>query len=541
MAPDIVDDLLEQTFGVPLLGYLLGLEPEAITSRLEGQSELSKPAEEVLGHLAHIAHSVTADGPGGFHRDIMLVDLLSRVHAEHGTSFGNMLRRTAGGAVASVVASDTVTAGLHSIALDHYPALLVPTDSLWHMSLHSHGHPVRVDLDEAILADADLRSLFPDEDPGLGGLARRGMVYTSLGTGGSIQSATFPDTAIQAAWNSARMESPLPTPEDLLRHISRVVGVFRRVAKGETVDVPCVIAFTGFRLAEDQAVTTPWGVLREPTAAERALAPQWIKGEVRGTDETGQQVSVSYGGDVLLSTSMPLRVKVTGVPVSVGGSLEWPAGLLNEAFVERTDCIQLAALLSVERPAGSWVTARPSWWMIANPFNPAPHIGGPMSVASQPGFTPYELSGDDNREMEFWTSRIRDHRTGSIDVSIRRLLSAASARADPTDRLVDAVIVWENLFGTSQGEVALRLSASLACLFETEQAARQVLQSRLAKLYAHRSKIVHGENVSSAELPIWANEATTYARLALAILLRDRPDLLTMKSSQRSLRLILGG
>lgn len=107
---------------------------------------------------------------------------------------------------------------------------------------------------------------------------------------------------------------------------------------------------------------------------------------------------------------------------------------------------------------------------------------------------------------------------------------------------MDSVIVWENLFGTSQGESTFRISAALAWLLAPDVESRLELQAQLKDIYTVRSRIVHGSKADEASLLENANNAVLYSRDALAKLLRDRRDILTLPNgSARSQRLIMGG
>jgi hypothetical protein len=57
-------------------------------------------------------------------------------------------------------------------------------------------------------------------------------------------------------------------------------------------------------------------------------------------------------------------------------------------------------------------------------------------------------------------------------MSIRRILRAVSERKEPEDTLIDAVIVWENLFGSSQ-ETTLRVTMSVAWMLGTDSKHRE--------------------------------------------------------------------
>jgi hypothetical protein len=163
-------------------------------------------------------------------------------------------------------------------------------------------------------------------------------------------------------------------------------------------------------------------------------------------------------------------------------------------------------------------------------------------MRSSPGFMPYELSPQEFESVGEWALLVESRWSPRIDIAVRRFLSAANARTDMADRLVDAVIVWENLFGTSQGEPTLRISAALAWLMADDAATRELLQIELKGIYAYRSKIVHGERSNESSLGEQADAALNHAREALRVLFRDRPDVLALPDgAARSLPMIMGG
>jgi hypothetical protein len=127
-----------------------------------------------------------------------------------------------------------------------------------------------------------------------------------------------------------------------------------------------------------------------------------------------------------------------------------------------------------------------------------------------------------------------------MDISVRRVLSAAHSRTVATDRLVDAVIAWENLFGTSEGEPRLRVTAAMAWLLGSDSSSRHELQVTLKSLYDDRSKIVHGAKFDERAMSTRGGEALEFALRSLEALFRDRPDLLVLRDgAARSLALIL--
>jgi hypothetical protein len=152
--------------------------------------------------------------------------------------------------------------------------------------------------------------------------------------------------------------------------------------------------------------------------------------------------------------------------VALGKSVEgrdWPVPLTSSAVVER----HLETLrLSLFWRGSATTLAR---WSSG--------LGGASSIPYRtaagtswsdprrlPSLVPTELSKSQAGGWQEWIGRVDSRRIPAVDIAIRRTLLAAAERADPTDALVDAVIAWENLVGSSEGEQTLRISAALAWL-----------------------------------------------------------------------------
>lgn len=537
--------LLLETYGLRLLAFLCAADEDLMLARLDGSAALTDAAEVVLtGPLVVLAQRVAAESvaqpnlPKRF-----ALEFLGRPVQDGEHSLGVLLRREAGGREVPqpAVVGDPVKSAMRRLAVDAFPVMLAPTDSNWRAPLLSlYQHPARTELQAAVEADEALRGLFTDEDPGLG---RRGYLYTSLGRGGSFQDVMFGEMIIASAWDSLSMTRPSPVLVDLLEQVDVNVDSLRSAVRGKQVSLPSRIVFTGFMAEDSRTIATPWGVLRPLEEWERQLAPPGLDGAVSGTDASGNHTTVSYTGEMVLETTVPYSIVIGNASDALAEiAAPWPAMPGMHASRRRLEGVQLALLLATERPAGSWVTAQLAWQWTADVFG----HGGNLSWADarrQPGFMPYTLVGDECDAIESWAASIEQHWTDKIDISVRRLLSAATARTDMADRLVDAVIVWENLFGTSQGETRLRISSAMAWLLEpTDRQARESLQARLKKIYDDRSKIVHGGKTDESALGEQANTALTHARDILRILFRDRSDVLGLPDgAARSSRLILGG
>jgi len=125
-----------------------------------------------------------------------------------------------------------------------------------------------------------------------------------------------------------------------------------------------------------------------------------------------------------------------------------------------------------------------------------------------------------------------------VDLAARRLVSAIARRVDHGDALIDAVMSWENLVGTST-EVTFRVTAALAKLLEGDAARRRALRKALAKVYDVRSRVVHGVVVKDAVVRDAAKEAIQVSIRALRASYRRGRDWLERDSAERADILLL--
>jgi hypothetical protein len=537
------DALLLETLGSRLLAYLCNVSVADVEVRFREGSHLPGDGENALAQLLPLAERIAQDQlnhpglPVSFS-----TRLLGEVPSGSAHSVGNILRLAAGGGVDERTDDgsdpDSVKRLLFQLGRDSYPQLLLPAGEWPHPHLMFFNHPAQAELLAAVQADEQLSKLYPSEDPGLG---HQGAMYTSLGSGGTIQSVMFGETVIGSAWELARMATSSAYLPDLYDSIDATVNVLRAAVAGDAVQVPAFIYFTGFTTG-GRTIDTPWGALRPITETEREAAPSALEGRVSGSGAEGQSVTVSYAGEVVLTAQFPFWVRSSAwSPGDEFPEHPEPATMTGASALRRcTEGIQLAVLLAGDRPVGEWATARFAWQWIADPTTQGRAIGW-ADTRSSPGFMPHELSDEECEEVSRWATLIDSQWKSRIDIAIRRMLSAAQQRTDPADRLVDSVIALENLFGTIEGEPRFRVSSAMAWLLGGDAADRRSLQSEVKGLYDDRSKIVHGGTFDELSIAARSNRALELARASLRALLRDRPDVLRLQDgAARSLTLVLG-
>lgn len=537
------DALLLETFGPELLAYLCNVDLAQIERRIRDAVALPAPAEVALNQLIPWAERVARerlDSPGlpfSF-----ALGFLGNVPDGAETSIGNLVRLSAGGHIptpdADLVTDDTVKALLFRLARDAYPQLLIPAEDPWH---HAHlsffRHPATSQLQQAVHADELLGAMYPSEDDGLG---RRGAIFNSLGRGGSVQSVMFGETVVGAGWDLATMSFSPPSLSDLYRSVSTCVDVLRSAAAGESTETRALLAFTGITTG-DRPVETPWGTLRPITEVERTAAPPALDGSVSGTDSEGRVVTVHHAGEIVLETALPFTLTAHEWNTENDFPEMPPQDRMEGATAlrRRIEGIQLAVLLAADRPPGQLASARFAWQWIADPTAYGRSLGW-ATPAAAPGFMPTELTAEECAALENWCGAIDAHWSPAVDIAVRRVISAAQVRSDPSDRLVDSVIAWENLFGTSEGEPRLRISSAMAWLLASSAADRVQLQREIKQLYDDRSKIVHGGSFDGSAMAVKANRALDLAISSLRELFGCRVDILSLPDgSARSLQLLL--
>lgn len=427
--------------------------------------------------------------------------------------------------------SDPVAAHLRALAADLYPLLLLPPSRLYgdgmRTAIAAYRHPGRETLEAAIRKDHALARLVVPQDPS----AHYVMVYRSIGQGGSLQLELFPQFVIRTGWSWANVHGSADFPA-LEAQIDAVLTTLRAASSGAPATCPALIAIAGLRLPEDvAAVDLPFGRLRHRIPADSRLYPESLAGGLTSSGPDGETVQIDYAGDVVLETNLPYRVHVGELDLDAG----WPKDLReHQVLYDHADTVALAVALAIVRPEP--VVVGTTWNAI---FDPLAHgeTSGWRDARDYKGIAPVVMEPDEVAILAEWVTRIHTLRTRSIAVGIRRTLSALRERSDPVDSLVDAVIAWENFFGSRSGELTFRISASIARLLRQTPADRAALLAEVTQLYRLRSDIVHGDDVDLEEARIAARRAREITLDMWRSVFRDEPGLITDKYRARTLLL----
>jgi hypothetical protein len=129
----------------------------------------------------------------------------------------------------------------------------------------------------------------------------------------------------------------------------------------------------------------------------------------------------------------------------------------------------------------------------------------------------------------------------NIRIAVERALAASTERVDASDVLIDSVIAWENLVGTSL-ETSFRVAAALSWLLAPDSfKVRANISRDLKRLYGRRSRVVHGAKVDRDDVDRDARLALKISREALYRMLLDHAWLADVsESDERNDAILLG-
>lgn len=467
-------DALEY-FGEPLINYL---------------SANRTPPDPVATEVVQIVNDWAArakEATNEFDRRAATAGALMQVIPQYGRTLGSILRLQAADHLPSADRDDeAVIQHLIDLTVDIYPAHLLP--------LHRESprdrpelnfpmplirHPSYRRLMQAIFQDASLSKLLPSStDDVFGGpddykyLEVYSIVYWSNGQGGSLALSMLPDSLTNYVIAMIMLHG---LSEDHIPNVARqTVVLARRLAEKQKTLVPCLVALHGISVSAPVALGDAQLLPRIgragniPTAGEHVDATLEIKVPVQLLDIT-EKLDDPDDGKIWKQHELKFERH-------------------HETLRHETSTAQLAILLASESPEV------PNRTRVDGTFLLNPLAAGALSWSTNDqGYRPsvIALSNDEAARVSYWFTRVKKH-PKNLWMGARRLLSAVG-RLDRADGFVDAVICWENAFGTPEGEVGFRVCGSMAKLLEPADATKRgKLFKELRELYRERSRLVHG-------------------------------------------------
>lgn len=530
-------DALVRRAGDDFVRYLLSVPDATPWPDVELTDARKHAIELVFGQTSSgdaLSESIALDA-------YMQVSSLSSRAQGADTSIVNLIRQFTGGEIETVEPTgDALEDSLLAMARDVWPIYLARPQiegprTFWMATPAGvYNHPALGDAIDAFLNDSQLMKLFPfPPEPAEGppgdhpwSKAMQASLVITNGQGGSLQLLSLISGLIaHAAFRCLITGSPLRL-ETLRPHILRSVEDLRSLAEGETVHVPALVGFSGVSLPDDASLELPEGRLRPANGTDRELFMAGAKSLV-----------------TVFETTFPIRVYSIAEHKFVDGEnpfkeyskFDSRITEVNRSFARQLDFVRLSLLLA-SAPDTPWL-AREVARYIPDLLN---HGGSSSWDPGMTGVPTFELPTQAFDSVQDWCALVRQKHVPSLDIGMRRLLSATTLRTDPIDAFVDAVICWESLFGV-QTETTFRVTGAIAKLLEpTNLNKREELHKELKDLYGRRSKLVHGGSEPAPGVTDkYRRRATEVAGECFRQLYRERADLLELPSDARGARLLL--
>ena len=533
MTPDRFT-LLREDLGPRTLAYLLGADLSAVVA-WDSQIELDTlgPSQLAVLEQLNLTRAVRIESSGSHPQATWSQVLIDGANIDD-RGLGTVWRILAGGAADGFdVTGLSLATLLTRIAVDAYPSLLLH-DSFrfdgFGMSMVSlRTHPLFERFQAAAMEDEVLGPLFT-----IGREAgnEQDLLYRSVGQGFTFQPSLFVDQLVTAAWIGAQLQSQVPTPVDLAAEVELQLERAREALDG-AVQIPVRIGFTGVLLPRDvERIDLGWGTLRRVDERDRYFADiARISGGTSTTDEKGYTTAIAYSGDLVLETSAPYTASITHRPADQ----PWIPPLLQTttAIEEAAETLRLALLLSTGNPQSS---IYPTWRAAVEPFSYGRIVNWDDPVNAV-GLLPARLTRAEVDSWRRWAVAVHEHRP-HVGVAVRRLLQAINERKRAEDILVDAVIVWESLFGITPGTTK-GVTEALDHLLHRPGQDQEANKQHLRDIYNARSRVVHGDS----ELDDWtlrqmASDAVAIAIAALQQLFESRTDLLSLPTAKHRNRAV---
>lgn len=310
---------------------------------------------------------------------------------------------------------------------------------------------------------------------------------------------------LNAAAFAARVSGDLSL-DSLSLHLRQSVDDLRRlVRKGSLRGHQYV--FFNLTLPEGTVLDTPWGILRCREARDDLLTRQF------------DDHSPKFEGGSVLEASF----KFKWVLKPDGTQLSDNCVVLRD---ERWYPLMLAALLTLgpNNPLAvvPWFTTN-----FCSILESPPTAAMKAELVYHPEIKKAQVPG-----FESWIEAVHEARLR--DIAVRRTFSLFERHGAPVDAFIDAVIVWEALFGTGDtNELAYRVSMNMASVIGSDPTSRMQIQRDVKKLYHTRSQVVHGgRHISQGEGLELSRRSRELTILAWQRLLVAYPGLLKADAAQ---------
>ncbi len=510
-----------QSFGEKFFSYTLNIELSDAKKLLNNEFDISDKKNKVLDEIISTFRSFRIQEIDNNNIDYMVYHKLCNTMIKNETHILNYWRVQCEGKLPIIENTDNLVKTLQTIGIEVFPIFMLNKGKAeyFHQSINlSYLHKLGKELKRLVLKDNRLKLLF--NSVGDSDTNTYCSYKTSTGKGGIVQLGTFIDLVLLNSYYLMVLNGQ----DDILSYLSKIeenINLLREIGKNNKATVPVYIGYSNISFLNNTSLTIPQGTLMSFDEKLLSILPLDSKPVI--TDGILSAIIYkgrhSYYADFQQEDSNP----------------NWP----NELKISWKklniidEDLMLAINLACRRTPP--VSISKQWTII---FDPLTHGLDILWYPDNKTPTPhYSFSEKDVSNLKYWCTKINETDDSKIRLAIRKLNSSISYRANPIDGFIDAIIVWENLFGAN-AELSFRISSAISCLLEKDKTKRKELQKKLKDKYNARSQIVHGVNeINHEKATGFRNFAINIGLDCLSELYQNYPELIN--KPDRSLTILL--
>lgn len=507
-----------------------------------GDTALTPPQTEVAKLLVQAFSGSQLGAWNALRRWDDIAGVLCRYDNGLDGSLAAYMHYVSGGRRPNSTPGDDLEGALCQWAVDVYPLFLIGgigDDAQHHMFGLLYGHPLRsAALTAMFRPDEPLMALFPQAafegiDPTELHVLSSYVTWTNA-SGGTVQFSGIPQSILLRSTGA-----PQPGKSTLAAYLDSVretLATARSLAEGKTTRVTATVGCYSMSLAEDvPEIRLADGRFRRKTPMDHAL------------------IQERQAETVVLEIQMDLQraeAPLTDLSSWSGDNMSAERLQMGEEFQQllqdRIDRARMAVLLS----SGNYEVLTVGQASVSLPI-PVTLSGGYSSSPLAWPVAPFQtqsrpLTANDAEHIGEWDGLLEEFPQG-MRIGCQRLLAAVNERSSPFDGFIDAVIAWENLFGTNQ-ETTFRVCAAIAWLLEPMDAGlRTSLFKEASDLYGARSNLVHGavlspkHQITPSKAQWYRDRSVHIAMDAFRAVLRSDELRQASESSVRGKMLLLNG
>jgi hypothetical protein len=453
------------------------------------------------------------------------------------TSMINSYRMYCGGDVPQVPrGDDRAVQSLRRLARDLWPLFLLPPDgtSTFPKTFQHRNYPIPVDTHPSIQAartalthDETISKLFPKKivEELQGAAAQKPSArMENIGTLGVLYLDSVILSCIRNACYRAMLLHGGVYHDLIMKYVEQSVADLRTLIKSGVAEAPVIVGLSGVSLPAGSLIELDKGVIRNPHDVELAyfFDNRDKPSAVYQTMYEHTFFNAAQGEDFDDKRYREILENVADFSDFISGA------------AEEVNNVRFSILMaSKPEPAQPYAVDETAILMLE------PTLGTPAYYSFQNALSgECRISKADVKGVETWYRRIVKKHNNSLEIAKRRLLIAASPSRTSEDALIEALIVWENLFGAPTKTVQ-RITASIAALLEPNAAAKADLQKKLHHIYSQRNKIVYGTAALPREkVKILGSDAVQYTIRSMQTLYMKKTSLLSLSAEDRSSALL---